>query len=121
VPQEIQRGTVILAVIGDPSGKNPKDRPAIVLDRQEDIDAGRDLFVAVITTDLLDPLRSGWFDVPTKPDGTGPTGLREACIVKANWLDLIPQAKVLRVTGRAPARLVRQVTNWLADQARGKP
>ncbi len=118
MPPSIQRGTVVWAIIADPAGRNPKDRPAIVLDNQEDINAGRDLYVAVITTDFTYPLASGWFAVPSKPGGDCDTGLPEACVVKSDWLDLVPQADVLRITGRAPARLIRLVTNWLADKAR---
>lgn len=114
----IQRGTVIWAVIADPDGNNPKDRPAIVLDGQADIDAGKDLYVAVVSTGFGSPLNSGWFAVPSKPRGDCETGLAEACVVKSDWLELIPQSSVLRVSGRAPARLVKLVANWLADKAR---
>lgn len=111
-------GTIILAPVNEPSGKPAGDHFAVVLNAQSEIDAGADLRVAVCTTSFDLPLRSGWFDIPTKPRGHAITGMSEACVVKATWLQVVPQADVIKIKGRAPASILRQILNWLADKER---
>jgi len=120
VADSIHRGSVIWADLCDPDGNNLKDRPALVLLPQADIDLGRDLEVAVISTAWEYPLKPGWFEIESRPGGQCCTGLSEACVVKATWLEAVPQNKVNRVTGRAPRKLVSEVLNWLAEEARKK-
>ena len=115
---EIRTGTIILAEIREPNGKPAGGHFAVVLSSQAEIDAGEDLRVAVCTTSFQLPLPSGWFFLPTKPQGHAVTGLREACVVKATWLQSVPQANVIKIRGRAPASIVRQILNWLADKER---
>jgi mRNA-degrading endonuclease toxin of MazEF toxin-antitoxin module len=114
----IQRGSIVWAFIADPSGRNIKDRPALVVDGQSHIDSGSDLHVVVISTDFSYPLAPGWFDLPSGLGGVEKTGLPEACVVKCDWIDTIPQLNVLRVSGRAPATVVKTVINWLNDELR---
>jgi len=114
----IRPGTIILAQVNDPTGKPAREHFAVVLNSQAEIEAGEDLRVAVCTTSFETPLRSGWFAIPTKPGGHAITGLGEACVVKATWLQVVPQANVIKVRGRAPAAIVRQIRNWLADKER---
>jgi mRNA-degrading endonuclease toxin of MazEF toxin-antitoxin module len=115
----IQLGTIILAEVNDPrTGQPAGEHPALVLNPQADIDAGMDLVVAVCTTSFTYPLDSGWFDMPSRPDGHEMTGLTEACVVKATWIDAVPQSRVLKVKGRAPMAIVRQIQAWLRDKQR---
>jgi hypothetical protein len=112
---QIQFGTIILAVVEDPNGDPAGPHPAIVLNRQVEIDDGNDLWVAVCSTSFDYPLRSGWFDMPTQPGGHPATGLSEACVVKATWLQKVPQTRVIKLYKRAPVRIVRQVLEWLRN------
>lgn len=116
---QIRFGTIVLAEVNDPdSGKPAGEHPAVVLTPQADIDAGIDLVVAVCTTSFTYPLDSGWFEMPSKPGGDKTTGLTEACVVKATWIEVVPQSSVLRVKGRAPMAIVRQIQAWLRDKQR---
>jgi PemK-like, MazF-like toxin of type II toxin-antitoxin system len=113
--QRVLFGTIVLADVADPNGNPAGPHPAVVLNRQDEIDAGDDLWVAVCSTSFGYPLRSGWFDMPTQPGGHPATGLTEACVVKATWLQTVPQAKVIRLYKRAPVRIVKQVLDWLQN------
>lgn len=116
---QIQFGSIILAEVNDPETARPAgEHPAVVLNPQVDIDAGLDLVVAVCTTSFSYPLDSGWFDMPSKPGGHEITGLKEACVAKATWLQVVPQSRVLQVKGRAPMAIVRQIQAWLRDKQR---
>lgn len=117
-PAKIKTGSIIWATVTDPvTHVELEPHAAIVLNPQHEIDAGGDLDVYVCTTSFRDR-QPGWFDVPTKPGGHETTGLDQACVVKATWHNIIPQSKVLRISGRAPTRLFRQLQNWLADKER---
>jgi mRNA-degrading endonuclease toxin of MazEF toxin-antitoxin module len=117
----IRTGTIIWAEVNDPVTHAPAGKhPAIVLNPQCEIDAGQDLDVYVCTTNTGNR-QSGWFDVPTKPGGHETTGLDQACVVKATWHNVIPQSQVIKIVGRAPASLFKQIRNWLADKARNLP
>jgi hypothetical protein len=91
---------------------------AVVLNPQSEIDAGADLRVAVCTTSFGSPLPSGWFPMPTRPGGHTTTGLTDACVVKATWLDIVPQSSVIKVVDRATATVYKQVKNWVAEKER---
>ena len=116
---KIRLGTIILAEVNDPeTDRAAGEHPALVLSPQADIDAGMDLVVVVCSTNFAYPLESGWFDIPTRPGGHDTTGLTEACVVKATWIAVVPQSNVLRVKGRAPMAIVRQIQAWLRDKQR---
>jgi hypothetical protein len=118
-PAPISLGTIILAPVREPIDRAPVDpHYAIVLSPQREIAAGLDLRVAVCTTSFRYPLLSGWFEMPTAPDGHPITGLREACVVKATWIDRVPQSAVMRVVGRSTTSIYKQVLNWLAERER---
>lgn len=106
-------GTIILADVDEPNGAPAGPHPAVVLSSQADIDAGVNLQVAVCSTAFRYPLRDGWFDMPTHPEGHAITGLTEACVVKATWTAEIPQANVLKLYKRCPIKIVKMVIAWL--------
>lgn len=108
-------GTIVWAEVREPNGTPVGPHPAMVLNRQEEIDAFRDLRVAVCSTAFGYALPAGWFEIPSQPGGHPLTGLHEACVVKATWLQTIPQSGVIRISGRAPRRVFKQVLNWLKD------
>lgn len=115
---KIQTGSIIWAKVTDPQTNiELEPHAAIVLNPQHEIDAGNDLDVYVCTTSFRGR-QSGWFDVPTKPGGHEMTGLDQACVVKATWHNIVPQADVIRISGRAPSQLFKQLQNWLADKER---
>ncbi|HET6878673.1 MAG TPA: type II toxin-antitoxin system PemK/MazF family toxin [Pirellulales bacterium] len=114
----IQLGTIVLVVVRDPDTRATLEpHPAVVLNCSTEIEAGSDLRVAVCTTSFRG-LQSGWFELPASPGGHKQTGLDQACVVKATWIERVPQAEVLRVFGRAPARIFKQILNWLEDKDR---
>jgi hypothetical protein len=118
-PVLISLGTIILAPVREPINRVLIDpHYAVTLTRQSDIDSGADLRVAVCTTSFHYPLPSGWFEMLTDPAGHPTTGLKEACVVKATWIDTVPQSAVIRTVGRSPASIYKQIQNWLADKER---
>lgn len=115
---ELRTGSIILAPVRAPEGTPLDPHPALVLNEQKEIDAGLDLRVAVCTTSCNRPWPSGWFQMPATPVIGHPiTGLTQACVVKATWIDIVPQAVVIKVYGRSTRQVFKQVVNWIADKS----
>lgn len=115
----IRYGDIVFADVCEPNNGPPAGpHPVIVVSSNQDIDSGRDLNVVVCSRSNLNPPKSGWFKLDTKPGGHEITGLDKACFAKATWLQTIPQALVIRKVGRAQSGIVRSIQNWLMEQRR---
>jgi hypothetical protein len=120
-----QRGAIIWATVDDPNGHpildsngDPKPHPVVVLSRTDEILAGMPITVAVISTRFdATNLQSGEFLIPSSPGGHPVTGLDQPSVVKSYWLAELDEKKVTRAhpRERAPARVVKQALNWLAQ------
>jgi mRNA-degrading endonuclease toxin of MazEF toxin-antitoxin module len=112
VAEEIKRGSIVLASLNDYHGKTSAHY-AVVLTSSENIRHGSDLVVAGISTSFRHPLPPQWFALDTHPLGHPITGLKEACVVKADWIDIVRQDEVICVQGRALARTVKQILAYI--------
>ena len=108
MPQEIRLGKIIYANLNDHHG-NVNPHNAIVIDTQESIDRGDDLHVIGISTSCAGPLQPRWFAMETHPEGHPRTGLKQACLAKADWRDIVRQSEILRIKGRVRIGLARQI------------
>jgi hypothetical protein len=120
---EIHTRSIVRADVVEPppSLRDAGPHWCVVLNPQSEIDAGMDLRVAVITTNTgRPPLPSGWFEMPHAPESGGHpiTGLTEACVVKATWLQVIPQSSVLKLGKECRRREFNLLQNWLAEKER---
>lgn len=104
-------GSIILAPLNDHHGKISLHF-AVVMTSDADIAAGSDLVVAAISTSFLPlPLPANWFPVDSVPVIGHPiTGLKEACVVKDVWRDIVRQIDVVEIRGRLQSRIFRQLT-----------
>lgn len=120
----LRRGSVIWFVIPDPDGNviyddhgNPKEHPALVLSSNEDIDSGRTLVVAAISTRVgSNPRPPQWFHIDWQRGGHPGTGLSRHCVVKADWLVSVDQADVTQVSPGISGRATDSVLKWLKTQ-----
>jgi hypothetical protein len=120
-PSNLRTGCIIRADVNDPQGRPAGPHFCVILNKQAQIDAGVDLMVAVCTTTFHIPLDSGWFDMPSKPGAPGGhevTGFTEATVVKATWIQQVPQSRDILTDRRSPRQQFNQVNNWLADKQR---
>jgi mRNA-degrading endonuclease toxin of MazEF toxin-antitoxin module len=119
-PPSVQRGSILWIQLTDPDGKNPKERPALLLSSNEKIMEGGELVVAAISTVFSRPIPSHWFELPSRPGGDPVTGLDQPCVVKSDWLKRVEATDVITELGMAPSRVVRQVLAYLREQAMKK-
>lgn len=113
MPDDLKQGSIILARLDDHHGKLSKHF-AVVLTKTEDILKGDDLAVAGISTSFRMPLPSNWLALNSKPGvGDKITKLRAACVVKADWLNVIKQSDVIMVRGRVLAKTMSHLLHLL--------
>ncbi|HEX8202782.1 MAG TPA: type II toxin-antitoxin system PemK/MazF family toxin [Isosphaeraceae bacterium] len=95
---------VIVAGLPDPHGRNPKDRPAIVVTPTDELRAGRPIFVVAITTTLTSPLPDDYVRLPWSRPRHPRTGLNSRNAAVCHWLAHVEESKVVRAIGRVPGR-----------------
>ena len=125
---------VIVKDLLDPQGRNPKDRRAVVLTKDGDLERGEPIVVAGITSRLQPPLGPEFVELPWQNPRHPKTGCTKRCAVMCSWLAVVNPAAIITVSGRVPGRHLITVAektreamarvlgpDWLEPEAGNKP
>jgi mRNA-degrading endonuclease toxin of MazEF toxin-antitoxin module len=112
---------VLVSKLVDPRGRNPKDRPAVIVTRTEEIDSGAPLVVVAITTTLPEPLPDDYVSLPWSRPRHPRTGLNERNAAVCHWLAVIEEATVIRTIGQVPTPQLARIDEILRRLAGGGP
>jgi mRNA-degrading endonuclease toxin of MazEF toxin-antitoxin module len=107
-----ERGDIVIVVdLLDPQGRNPKDRPCVLLSSSERIAAGGPFEVVAITTFTPDPLPFDHVALPWQPQGQtrSRTGLDKPNAVVCSWLVEVEASRVVRTIGHVPGKRMSQI------------
>jgi mRNA-degrading endonuclease toxin of MazEF toxin-antitoxin module len=97
-------GQIIEAYISD--GRRTKERPVLIISRDEENDEGKDLLVIAITKNIEEP-RPDYHVIVHRDWKRDPvTGLTAPCVAKCNWATDVKQDNVIRSLGRMPQDLL---------------
>jgi len=111
----LRQGDVVLVVLLDPHGQNPKSRPAVVVSATKDIRPSGSIVVAAISTRFdAKALPPHHILVPSDPAGHRITGLRRPSVVKCDWLRVVPCADAKPI-GRLPGGHLLAVMEQIAN------
>jgi hypothetical protein len=102
-------GDVIVTDLLDPYGRNPKDRPAVVVTRTEDLDAGQPVFVIAVTTTLPEHLPDDYVRIPWSRPRHLRTGLDTKNTAVCHWLARVEGSQIARTIGRVPTRQLAEI------------
>ena len=105
----------------DPHGRNPKDRPAVVVTPSEEIENEAPVFVVAITTTLPDPLPADYIRIPWSRPRHPRTGLNERNAAACHWLASVERSRVVRKIGRVPSTELSWIEEALRDLANDAP
>ncbi len=94
---------VIVKGLLDPRGRNPKNRPAVVVTPSEELATGGPIFVVAITTSLPETLPDDYVLLPWSRPRHPRTGLNEPNAAVCHWLVTVEADRIFRIIGRAPA------------------
>ena len=108
---------VVVTDMLDPNGVNPKDRPAVVVSPSDELDAGRPVIVAAISTLRPGLVPEDHVPLPWHPHGHARTGLKTNCAVVCRWLEKVEPSRIARVIGIVPGRRLEEVAATLARLA----
>jgi mRNA-degrading endonuclease toxin of MazEF toxin-antitoxin module len=105
-----QFGQIVEAYIQDGHGRT-KERPALIISRDEENDRGEDLQVIAITTQIEDPCPPYHVVLVSSPAPSRGTGLSKPCVAKCNWVRDVKQSKVIRSLGFLDLDLLTEIVN----------
>ena len=102
---ELQAGNIVWASVPDPSGKNSKVRPLVVLAPPQ-----ADHFTAVgVTTSVESFDDQCCVRLPWHRDGHPRTKLRSECIARCDWLVSLTVDQISRIGGLVPQHVLRAI------------
>ena len=102
---ELQAGNIVWASVPDPSGKNPKVRPLVVIAAPDS-----DHFTAVAVTTSVES-----FDdqccvrLPWHRNGHPRTKLRSECMARCDWLASVAVDQITRIGGSVPQHIFHAI------------
>jgi mRNA-degrading endonuclease toxin of MazEF toxin-antitoxin module len=111
---------VIISGLPDPRGRNPKDRPAVIVTPTDEMDADGPIFVVAITTTLTEPMPDDHVPLPWQRPKHPRTGLNARNAVVCHWLAMVEPDRVERVIGivnNAELGRINEILRRLADEA----
>jgi mRNA-degrading endonuclease toxin of MazEF toxin-antitoxin module len=107
---------VIVKYMLDPNGVNPKDRPAVIITRDEEIVPGQTIAVVAIARLLPGrPVPLDHVQLPWHRQGHPRTGLNSNCAAVYTWIEEIQESRILHVIGRAPDRKLEAIALGIAS------
>jgi hypothetical protein len=108
----IPRGTVILANVFDPQGRNPKERPLVVVEDFEEGDPG--VFCVAVTSALPNPIPAEYVTLPWHRDRrVSRTGLTARCAAVCTWRVMVTQEQVVARLGQVPNQALLQIVTQI--------
>ena len=112
---------VLVSGLLDPQGRNPKDRPCVVVTNPAMSPEGRQLVVAISTT-LPDTLPDDYVLLPYHHAHHPRTGLNRRNAAIGRWVREVEESQILRKVGIVPGKQIRALAEILArlDAAEGE-
>jgi mRNA-degrading endonuclease toxin of MazEF toxin-antitoxin module len=105
-----ERGDVVIVLdLLDPQGRNPKDRPCVLVSTSERIADGGPFEVVAITTLLPNPLPFDHVELPWHLQRHPRTGLNKPNAAVCSWLVEVEASRVDRAIGHVPGKKMRQI------------
>jgi mRNA-degrading endonuclease toxin of MazEF toxin-antitoxin module len=111
----LRQGSIVLAWIADPQGRNPKARPLVVITPTIEILTSKQLVAVAITGHFSQPLAADEVALPYHPGGRASTGLRKPCVAKCSWLVTIQADDVLEPKGFLATQRLLAVLKAVGD------
>jgi hypothetical protein len=97
-PADAHGSIVLVADMLDPQGRNPKDRPCVVVTKPGDAPPGHQVVVAISTL-LPDPLPDDYVPLPWHRSNHPKTGLNKKNAAIGRWVE---DSRIMRTIGIVP-------------------
>ena len=110
----IQQGSIVLAEVSDPNGRNRKARPLAILNPDDQIVPGELLQAVAITSTAIRPLQPSHVALPWFSSGHARTGLKIRSWANCDWRVEIFDSDILKVVGTVPRREMLEILSRFA-------
>jgi PemK-like, MazF-like toxin of type II toxin-antitoxin system len=115
-------GRIVWATVLDPQGRNPKDRPLVILSALSKDAADEDeLVVVAITTQGNDAAPANCVLLPWSRNPACITKLSERCWADCRWLCKIKKGAIRKVGGLVPSHILQQILATINDLKQSAP
>jgi hypothetical protein len=105
----LQRGRIVLVNIPDPQGRNPKDRPVVIVTATDEITDQDSFFGVAISGKIEKPLPQSCVRLPWDRRGHPRTGLSKPSVARCDWLVEIGSKNVTKMLGFVPDKQLQQI------------
>ena len=112
----LQQGSIVWAELDDPQGRNPKQRPAIVLTPTSEISPDCELVLVAVTSTFDEPLPDNVVELPWDNNRHQVTKLRKRCIAVCDWLAIVKFEDILEVAGRTPDKQLHEILSIIPQE-----
>jgi hypothetical protein len=116
VTTPLVQGRIIIAPIVDPQGRNPKNRPAVVITPTADILPGGAVQVVAVSSQTDRAANAVCVPLPwQRPNGHPRTRLNEQCAAICTWLVDVPISDILGYKGITPDKSLFEILRIVRD------
>jgi hypothetical protein len=105
----IEQGRIIWVEVADPSGKNKKCRPAVVLTPTAEVRAGQPFAAVAGSTSTQHPLSSDRIELPWDSSGNCRTRLRKRTVAVCSWLLQVREEDIRQFGGVVPPKIMLEI------------
>ncbi len=108
-------GQIVWTELLDSEGRNPKDRPAVVILSGEASPTDAEVWVVGISTSTDVARFSDQVFLPWDSRGHPITGLTQECAAVCTWMQKVPVTKIRRLAGTVPSRQLIEIMRKIGD------
>jgi mRNA-degrading endonuclease toxin of MazEF toxin-antitoxin module len=117
----LTQGRIVWATVPDPQGRNPKDRPLVVISDSSKSAADDDLVVVAVTTQAHEAPREHCVALPWARGPGCITKLTEPSATVCTWLCTINKSAIRKVGGLVPPKFVKEILAKIDEMPKGPP
>jgi len=117
----LQQGRIVWASVRDPNGRNPKERPAVIITATDEITDDKPFVAVAITNTLENPLPPDCVELPWHRNKHPRTGLKKRCAAHCKWLIVIEAKDVKECAGIVPLSKMKEILERIPRLPGGTP
>lgn len=105
----LRQGSIVWAVIRDPRGANPKDRPVVIISPTDEMRPGGEVAGVAVSSSVPTPPPPNCIELPWQAQGNAATGFRKPCWAVCDWAVVLRYEDVDEPVGYIAGDTLRRV------------
>jgi PemK-like, MazF-like toxin of type II toxin-antitoxin system len=118
--QTLIQGRIVWATVPDPQGRNPKDRPLVIMtENPKDASENDDLIVVAVTTQAHEAPPEHCVALPWSRSPGCATKLTGPSVAVCSWLCQIKRSEVRKIGGLVNDKVLQEILSKIAELQKG--